>query len=203
MWLPLVQRVKRGGSFGEALVDGQLRRGRRRFGSYIVHAGAVIVLISIAVSSTMRTSHEVKLVRGQSTTLGAYTLTYVGSEERQEPNRQATIALFDVTKGGGGGKPPGSRITRLAPRMNQYPAMREPIGTPAVYSTLKGDLYVSIMNLDGNTAGILVLWMPMVGWIWFAVIMMGIGGLVALIPSRTTIVVEAKDSVTVPAPALS
>ncbi|HEV2721506.1 MAG TPA: cytochrome c-type biogenesis CcmF C-terminal domain-containing protein, partial [Thermoanaerobaculia bacterium] len=87
--------------------------------------------------------------------------------------------------------------------MNQYPQMREPIGTPAVYSTLKGDLYLSIMNLDGDTAGVLVLWMPMVGWIWFAVILMGIGGLVALIPSRTAVVVEAKDSVTATAPALS
>jgi len=196
MWQPLVQRLRRGDSFGNALVNGQLRRGRRRFGSYIVHAGALIVLISIAVSSTMRTSHEVKLTKGQSTTLGAYTLTYVGSEVRQEPNREATIARFNVTKN-------GKALTTLDPRMNQYPAMREPIGTPAVYSTIKGDLYVSIMNLDGNTAGILVLWMPMVGWIWFAVIMMGIGGLVALIPSRTAVVVEAKDSVTATAPALS
>src|SRR5205807_908692 len=57
MWQPLVQRLRRGDSFSNALVNGQLRRGRRRFGSYIVHAGAVIVLISIAVSSTMRTSH--------------------------------------------------------------------------------------------------------------------------------------------------
>ena len=125
-------------------------------------------------------------VRGQSTTLGAYTLTYVGSEVKQEPNREATIARFDVTKN-------GKALTTLEPRMNQYPAMREPIGTPAVYSTIKGDLYVSIMNLDGNTAGILVLWMPMVGWIWFAVMLMGIGGLVALIPSRRVIASEARD----------
>src|SRR5205085_10874204 len=112
-----------GDNFSNALVNGQLRRGRRRFGSYIVHAGAVVVLIAIAVSSTMRTSHEVKLQRGQSTTLGAYTLTFLGTEVRQEPNREATIANFNVTKNG---KP----VTTLAPRMNQYPAMREPIGTP-------------------------------------------------------------------------
>jgi len=193
MWQPLVQRLRRGDSFGNALVNGQLRRGRRRFGSYIVHAGAVIVLIAIAVSSTGRTSKEVKLRRGESATLGAYKLTFIGTEEKQEPNRQATIALFDVTKGGGDGKGPGSPVGRIEPRMNQYPSMREPIGTPAVHSTLTGDLYVSIMNLDGDTAGILVLWMPMVGWIWFAVILMGIGGLVALIPSRRVILSEAKD----------
>src|SRR5258706_10726289 len=39
MWLPLRQRLKRGDAFGPALVDAQLRRGRRRFGGYVVHAG--------------------------------------------------------------------------------------------------------------------------------------------------------------------
>src|SRR5712692_5423039 len=43
MWLPLVQRLRRGGSVGEAIVDTQFRRGRRRFGSYVVHGGAVLV----------------------------------------------------------------------------------------------------------------------------------------------------------------
>jgi len=191
MFMPLVQRLRRGEGFGSALVNGQLRRGRRRFGSYIIHAGAVIVLISIAVSSTMRTTHEVRLVKGQTTAIGAYMLTFTGTEERSEPNRQATIARFSVTKN-------GQPVTTLEPRMNQYLTMREPIGTPAVYSTITGDLYVSIMNLDGDSAGILVLNEPMIGWIWIAVIMMGLGGLVALIPSRRAAVVTlaSKDSLT-------
>jgi cytochrome c-type biogenesis protein CcmF len=198
MWQPLVQRMRRGDNFTNALVNGQLRRGRRRFGSYIVHGGAVAAIVAIAVSSTMRVSHEVRLTRGQSTTLGAYTLTFLGTEVKKEPNREATIANFSVAKDG---KP----VTALAPRMNQYPQMREPIGTPAVHSTLKGDLYLSIMSLDGDTIGVLVLWMPMVGWIWIAVILMGIGGLVALIPSRRAVAVitTEQDTVSATAPALS
>jgi cytochrome c-type biogenesis protein CcmF len=188
MWLPFRQRVKRGDAIGPALVDAQLRRGRRRFGGYIVHAGAVIVFVAIAVSSTMRTQQEVTLTRGQSTTFAGYTVTYLGSEERTEPHRQSTIARFNLTKGGppsggnsGGG---GNIITTMEPRMNQYAAMREPIGTPAVYSTITRDYYISIMNLQGDSAGVLIINMPMVGWIWGSVIMMGIGGLIALIPSR-------------------
>ncbi|HEX3070928.1 MAG TPA: heme lyase CcmF/NrfE family subunit, partial [Thermoanaerobaculia bacterium] len=189
MWLPFRQRVKRGDAIGPALVDAQLRRGRRRFGGYIVHAGAVIVFVAIAVSSTMRTQEEVTLTRGQSTTFAGYTVTYTGSEERAEPHRQSTIARFNLTKGGG---PPsggnsgggGNIITTMEPRMNQYAAMREPIGTPAVYSTITRDYYISIMNLQGDQAGVLIINMPMVGWIWGSVIMMGVGGLIALIPSR-------------------
>jgi cytochrome c-type biogenesis protein CcmF len=167
-----------------------LRRGRRRFGSYVVHAGAVIVLVAIAVSSTMRTSKEVRLTRGQAASIGPYTVTFIGAEDRTEPHRQSTIARFAVTSNG---KP----VTTLEPRMNQYAAMREPIGTPDVHSTLTRDLYLSIMNIDPSTQTVAVMMLitPMVSWIWIAVFMMGIGGLIALIPVRRPVVVTEKDSV--------
>jgi cytochrome c-type biogenesis protein CcmF len=192
MWLPLRQRMKRGDSFGPALVDAQLRRGRRRFGGYVVHAGAVIVFVAIAVSSTMRTQQEVTLTRGQSTTFAGYTVTFVGTEERAEPHRQSTIAHLNISKPGGpaGGTP----VTTMEPRMNQYAAMREPIGTPAVYSTIGRDYYISIMNLQGDQAGLLLINMPMVGWIWGAVLLMGAGGLIALIPARKRTYVVVPES---------
>src|SRR5947209_12688052 len=112
MWLPLVQRVKRGGSFGEALVDGQFRRGRRRFGSYIVHAGATAVLVAIAVSSTQRTTQELSLVKGQTVQVDGREISYLGAEDRAEPHRQSTIARFNVMKD-------GKLVTVMEPRMNQ------------------------------------------------------------------------------------
>jgi cytochrome c-type biogenesis protein CcmF len=168
-----------------------VRRGRRRFGAYVVHAGAVIVLVAIAVSSTMRTSKEVRLTRGQSASIGPYTVTFVAAEDRTEPHRQSTIARFAVTSNG---KP----VTTLEPRMNQYAAMREPIGTPDVYSTLTRDLYLSVMNVDPSTQSVAVMMLitPMVSWIWIAVFMMGLGGVIALIPVRRAVVlIEAKESV--------
>ncbi len=190
MWKPVVQRMRRGDSIVTATVQAQLKRGRRRFGSYIIHAGAVIVIVAIAVSSTMRTQREVSLAKGQSATIGAYTLTFLGTETRNEPNRVATIARVAVAKN-------GSQIEVVEPRMNQYAAMREPIGTPAVHSTLAGDLYVSIMNLDasGDNAGLLLLITPMVSWIWIAVLLMGLGGVIAIIPTRSAVtVLEPQDS---------
>ncbi|MGZ7032858.1 MAG: heme lyase CcmF/NrfE family subunit, partial [Thermoanaerobaculia bacterium] len=179
MWLPLVQRLRRGDSFGTALVEGQLRRGRRRFASYIVHAGVVIVIIAIAVSSTMKTSQEVTLAKGQTAHIGPYALTFTGTEVRNEPHRVSSVALFSVMRN-------GKNVGTLEPKMNQYQMMREPSGTPAVHSTFTGDLYVSIMNLDvsGGRAGVLLIITPLVSWIWFAVLMMGLGGVIALIPMR-------------------
>jgi cytochrome c-type biogenesis protein CcmF len=177
MWRPVAQRVKTGQSIINATAQAQWKRGRRRFGSYVIHSGAVIVIIAIAVSSTMRTSHEASLQKGGTATINGYTLQFLGTEVRQEPNRVATIARFNVTKN-------GRPVTTLEPRMNQYAAMREPVGTPAVYSTLTQDLYVSIMNIDPSTesAGVLMITTPMVSWIWYAVLLMGLGGVIALIP---------------------
>ncbi len=193
MWRPLVQRLRRGDSFGEALVEGQLRRGRRRFGSYVVHAGAVIVLVSIAVSSTMRTSQEVSLVRGQTVQAAGYAVTLLGVEERSEPNRQATIARVSVSRD-------GKSLGTLEPRMNQYLTMREPIGTPAVRSSLGSDLYLSLMNINPaqQSVGLLVIRTPMVAWIWISVFLMGLGGLIALIPTGRRAYALAPDSTTQP-----
>ena len=62
----------------------------------------------------------------------------------------------------------------------------KPIGTPAVHSTIASDLYISIMNIaaDQQSIGIVVIKTPMVSWIWSAVLLMGLGGVVALIPPR-------------------
>jgi cytochrome c-type biogenesis protein CcmF len=177
MFVPMLQRLRRGDTLGNALVEGQLRRGRRRFASFIVHAGVVIVIVAIAVSSTMRTSTEVALTKGQSTTFGAYTLTLLGVEDRVEPHRQATVARIAVVKD-------GRQVTTLEPRMNQYERMREPIGTPDVYTTAGGDLYLSLANVDVNTqqVGLSIIHTPLIVWIWLSVLLMGIGGLVSVVP---------------------
>ncbi|HEX9162495.1 MAG TPA: cytochrome c-type biogenesis CcmF C-terminal domain-containing protein [Thermoanaerobaculia bacterium] len=179
MWMPLVKRLRGGDSFSKAFFDGQLGRGRRRFASYIVHAGAVVVFIAIAISSTMRYTQEVHFAKGQTVNVGAYSLTLLNVFDRPEPNRVATVAQIAVAKN-------GVQKAVLEPRMNQYLGMREPIGTPDVYSTIGGDFYLSVMNIDpaGQSVAVNAIITPFVGWIWIAVVVMGLGGLMALIPVR-------------------
>jgi len=175
MFLPVRQRMRaRGEGLAEAFRQAQTR-GRRRFGAYVVHAGAVVVIAAIAVSSTMGSSKEVQLNQGETTTLGAYQLTFAGAEQVSEPHRQSVLARVDVTKN-------GRSVGTLLPRMSQYESQREPIGSPAVHTGLTEDLYLSIHNIDGSSVGLLVLINPMVSWIWIATAIMALGGLVALVP---------------------
>jgi cytochrome c-type biogenesis protein CcmF len=179
LWLPVRQRMKsHGEGWARAMLEAE-RRGRRRIGAYVVHAGAVVVIVAIAVSSTMGVSKEVVLRQGESTELGGYTLTYVKAENLTEPHRQSLVAHIAVSRD-------GEELGTLSPRMNQYDTQREPIGTPAVRTSLTEDLYLSIMNLDPErgTLGLLALVNPMVGWIWVATAVMALGGIVALLPPR-------------------
>jgi cytochrome c-type biogenesis protein CcmF len=179
MFVPAAQRLRRGDGLGSALVEGQLRRGRRRFGSYLVHAGAVVVIIAIAVSSTMKSTVELSFTKGQSQQASdRYSITFLGAEQRDEPHRQSTLARFAVMKN-------GKQVTVLEPRMNQYQTMREPIGTPDVHTTALGDFYLSVLAIDvaQQRASVTAIETPFVVWIWISVMLMGVGGLVALIPS--------------------
>ena len=153
----------------------RFRRSRRGVGAYVIHLGVVIAMIAIAVSSTMRMLSEVVLQTNQSAAIGGYQVTFLGSAERSEPHRASTVARVRVTKD-------GRAVTTLEPRMNQYEMMREPIGTPDVHSTFGGDLYVSIASIEQGRAGLLLIVTPLVSWIWISVLMMAVGGVIAILP---------------------
>ncbi|HEX6160503.1 MAG TPA: cytochrome c-type biogenesis CcmF C-terminal domain-containing protein, partial [Thermoanaerobaculia bacterium] len=112
MFLPMMQRMRKGDSVATAFVDGQLRKGRRRFGGYLVHAGAVVVFIAIAVSSSNKEVGEVTLQKGETKTFAGHTITFLGVEERREPHRLVTAANFAIGRD-------GKQVATLSPSMNQ------------------------------------------------------------------------------------
>ncbi len=184
MFLPMLQRLRRGESASTAFVEGQLVRGRRRFGGYIVHAAVVVAFISIAVSSSMRQQTELHFTKGQTQQVSGFDVTFLGADQRSEPHRTSIVGRFAVAREG---KP----VTTLEPRMNQYEGMREPIGTPDVHTTAGGDFYLALSNIDlaNQTTSITVYAAPLVVWIWISVIAMGLGALFGLVPSRRRAVV--------------
>jgi cytochrome c-type biogenesis protein CcmF len=135
----------------------------------------------------MKSSMELSMVRGQTAQASnAYALRFLGAEEVREPHRISTIARFAVLED-------GKQIATLAPRMNQYAMMREAIGTPDVHTTAMGDLYLSVLQVDvaGQSVAVNVVNTPFVVWIWISVLLMGFGGLFALIPSRRRSVIPS------------
>jgi cytochrome c-type biogenesis protein CcmF len=54
-----------------------VRRNRRRYGGYLVHAGVAMLLVGVAASSSFQSARDVRLAPGQSARVGGYDVRYV------------------------------------------------------------------------------------------------------------------------------
>ncbi len=93
---------------------GLIRRNRRRYGGYIVHAGLSVLLIGIAASSSFSHSRDVTLRPGQSATVAGYTFRYERAIAQATPAKLEFGAVLNVTKGGG-------KVTTLTTSRAFYP----------------------------------------------------------------------------------
>jgi cytochrome c-type biogenesis protein CcmF len=94
---------------------GLIRRNRRRYGGYIVHAGLAVMLVGVAASSSFQHSRDVLLSPGQSAHVDGYTFRYVRPTESISAQKISFGALLAVSKGG---KP----ITTVDTTRNFYPS---------------------------------------------------------------------------------
>ncbi len=198
MLLPVKQKLKGGrSSFGGALAT-LFGSGRRRFGAYVVHVGVALILVAVGVSSTQKQAREFSMTQGQSAALGPYELTFEGATNVRESHRRAIVARVAVKKD-------GKDLGTVLPRMNFYFSQREPIGTPEVLTTLKEDLYLSVMSVDADrqVLGLRAFINPMVVWIWIGAGIMLLGSILAIWPRRSSRAATVTAPSGAPAPALA
>lgn len=173
---PVLALQKRHGlPFAEAAAKA-FRRGRRRYGGQVVHVGVALMAVAIAISSAYQVQAESVLNRGDSMSIGDYTLTFEGVDHRNEPHRQVVAAVVGVEY-------KGTSLGQLEPAMIRYPG--QTVGTPAVLSRIGEDLYLSAMQIDdkGAYVGIRAYINPMVYWVWIAAGIMVLGCLISLWPA--------------------
>jgi cytochrome c-type biogenesis protein CcmF len=182
----------------------------RRYGGYLAHIGALLVVIGIAASQTYDVRASGTLHPGQSLGVDGYALTYQGLRPHREPNRMVIATAISVTRG-------GRSLGTFLPSQDYYDTLSQPVVTPAVreeptssvLGLLQGrnpipdladllhgrnpfeDLYVVLEDVRANpahpsqsTATFLVLVNPMIGAIWLGGFSVGLGGCLALLPTR-------------------
>lgn len=163
------------------LLGGTWLRQHRRMGGYVVHAGIIVMVVAIAMSSAYRVDKEFTLAPGQSASFAGYTLTFVEQASVKEPNRTRSVARIRITGDGGD--------YQLEPALVKYPSMMAPIGSPDVHSTLTHDLYLSLMQIDpaAGTAGIHAFRTPLVVWLWIGMGIVAAGSALGLVPQRRVV----------------
>jgi cytochrome c-type biogenesis protein CcmF len=102
-----------------------VRRNRRRYGGYTVHAGVAILLIGVAASSSFQHSKQVTLSPGQSSTIDGYAIRYVHPTDQVVSRNGGSLAyiafgaVLNVSKG-------GHHVTTLNTQQRIYPAPLTP-----------------------------------------------------------------------------
>jgi cytochrome c-type biogenesis protein CcmF len=107
-----------------------VRRNRRRYGGYVVHAGMALLFIGVAASSSFQHASELSLSPGQSTRVGGYTIRYLRPTATITPRQDkahtgSTLSLgavLDVSKG-------GRHVATLSPSEGYYASSEPGQGT--------------------------------------------------------------------------
>jgi cytochrome c-type biogenesis protein CcmF len=158
----------------------------------VVHLGVVILCVGVAASSSYVVATSGTVAQGELLQVGSYQLRFTGMEEGREPHRAWVAAAFEITRGGGAG-------VILKPRQNFFARSTDPIGTPAVRSSLKEDLYLSLMAYDPTqrTATFRAWVFPLVAWMWCALPLIIAGAAIAAWPARRRVPVIREATATV------
>jgi cytochrome c-type biogenesis protein CcmF len=98
-----------------------VRRNRRRYGGYVVHAGVAVALIGVAASTSFQHSHYATLSPGQSTRIDGYTVRYVKPTVAATPAKLSMGAVLSVSKG-------SHHVATLDTRRELYPSQDASLG---------------------------------------------------------------------------
>jgi cytochrome c-type biogenesis protein CcmF len=155
-------------------------RNRRRYGGFVVHFGVVVTILGITVSSNFGVEKEVHVTRGEVVHVGDYDLRYDGHRAYNEVYRQVVWTDFSVMRD-------GREMTKLTAGKSFHPNEQQPIAQVGIRSTPWEDLYVTLGGVepDGSAATLKVMVKPMVMWIWIGGLIITLGALVTIIPSRS------------------
>ena len=155
-----------------------VRRNRRRYGGYVVHAAIVLLAIGIVGSSAYGTSSSQRLRPGEAMQVGPYEVQYLTTFARRAANADELRARVAAWRD-------GRLVATLTPGKNRYAAEQQVSNEVAIHSDwLRAeDLFVIAEQFDPDgSVAFKVLVNPLVGLIWVAGAVFLCGSVVAMWP---------------------
>jgi cytochrome c-type biogenesis protein CcmF len=146
---------------------------RRRLAGLLAHLGVAVLLVGVAASSSYSSVRERTLHRGDSVTLAGHTARLVSVGRSRDARAMSTDARLRLTDG-------GSTSRTVSPGLSFYPSQTMTVARPAVVSRPSGDVYLTLLSVDGDHAATVRMAVnPLVGWIWAGGGLMVVGSLLA------------------------
>lgn len=100
-----------------------VRRNRRRYGGYLVHAGVAVAMIGVAASTSFQHQRDATIKPGQSVKVDGYTVRYVRATASATAQKISLGAVLSFSKG-------GHHVTTMRTSYGLYPAQdpMHPVG---------------------------------------------------------------------------
>ena len=140
-------------------------------GMLIAHFGFALTLIGATFVTQFSAERDLRMEVGDAVTLNGYAFVLDELTIVEGPNYAADRGIFSVSVD-------GQLFTTLMPEKRRYVASGQIMTEAAIDAGAMRDLYIALGEPLGDGAwSVRVQHKPLVRWIWFGALMIGIGGL--------------------------
>ncbi len=151
---------------------------RSFIGMQVAHLGMAIFVIGVTMVGAYQEEKDVRMLAGETVTVGGYQIQLVGVDRVPGPNYQAMRGTFLLSQNG------KSQAT-LYPEKRSYFSTTMPMTEAAIDVGLTRDIYVSLgEELSDKAWAVRVYYKPFVDWIWGGCLFMALGGVLAISDKR-------------------
>lgn len=163
--------------FGIAMLfflDQSLRQRRTAWGAYGVHLGLALMVLGIAISGPYKLEAEAVLSRGESMTIGEFTVTYTGMENWSTPAMTVFASTLEVSKD-------GQVIGKMTPQRRTYRNWDRPHAQVDTLFSMSNELYATLLGFtEDEIISLKMSTHPLVNWIWVGGTLLCLLGFLAL-----------------------
>jgi len=162
------------------------------YGMQLAHFGMAVIILGICLTSNYSIEEDRRMAPGDSLTIGAYTFTFEGVEERPGPNYMADSATLQVSKN-------GSPYLTMHPEKRRYYARGDVQTEADIQVGFFRDLFTALGDPRGEGAWVIRIHVkPFVFWIWLGAFLMAAGGVTAILDRRYRVKRTAEQSTATP-----
>jgi cytochrome c-type biogenesis protein CcmF len=182
-----LRRLKENGA-SRALFDRARLLGMSYWGMIVAHIGVAVFVGGVTMVKTYEIERDLVMRPGQTESVGAWRLTFIGVDDVPGPNYVAAHGVFELTRG------EGKVIHLLEPEKRRFTAGGQVITQAAIDYGFFGDVYVSLgePNASADTAAkpaeqawtVRMYVKPFISWIWWGCALMALGGVCTLFDRR-------------------
>jgi cytochrome c-type biogenesis protein CcmF len=162
------------------------------WGMHVAHIGIAVCVVGITMVKGYETEKDVRMVIGDTVSVGGYTFRLLGMHEEPGPNYNADVGDVELSRD-------GQVLRTLHPEKRSYFSSSMPMTQAAIDTNLTRDVYVSLGEqlTDGDSPAwaMRVYYKPFVSWIWGGGLLMALGGAMAALDRRYRKKVSARAAV--------